>query len=197
MFKNILKFIVFCGATLMAPFTVHAEPLPGGTSAYDFSFETLDGEPLPLSRFRGKVILVVNTASRCGFTPQYEGLEKLYAAYKDKGLVVIGVPSNDFGRQEPGTAQEIKKFCTLNYGVTFPVTSKQPVTGDNAHPFYRWAPASLGFGSAPKWNFHKYLVDANGNIVDYFHSTTAPDSLKLHKTIERLLAGVKKQVSEL
>lgn len=157
-------------------------------TAYDFSFESLGGEPMPLSAYKGKVLLVVNTASQCGFTPQYKGLEALYEKYKDKGLVIIGVPSNDFGAQEPGSATEIKKFCELNYGVTFPMTSKQVVSGDGADPFYKWVYSVLGFGSAPKWNFHKYLINAQGMPVDYFASTTGPDSDKLTSAIEKLLA---------
>lgn len=158
-------------------------------SAYDYSFTTLmNEEPLPLSQFKGKVLLIVNTASKCGFTKQYEGLEALYNKYKDKGLVIIGVPSNDFGGQEPGTSEEIANFCKLNYGVTFPMTSKQVVSGDAAHPFYKWASGALGFGTAPKWNFHKYLVDSNGRLVDYFNSNTAPDAENLVASIEKLIA---------
>lgn len=156
-------------------------------TAYDFTFETLDGRPMPLSQFKGKALLIVNTASQCGFTPQYKGLEALYEQYKDKGLVVIGVPSNDFGGQEPGSAEEIKQFCKLNYGVTFPMTGKVHVKGKDAHPFYAWAYKVLGFGTGPKWNFHKYLVDAQGELVDYFNSTTAPDA-------KRLVAAVQKQL---
>ncbi len=158
-------------------------------NAYDYSFTTLmSEEPLPLSPFKGKVLLIVNTASKCGFTKQYEGLQALYDRYKDKGLVIIGVPSNDFGKQEPGTAAEIVSFCKLNYGVTFPMAAKQIVTGDNAHPFYKWARETLGFGTAPKWNFHKYLVDKNGNLADYYNSNTAPDAKNLVDAIENLIA---------
>jgi len=171
----------------MSAFIAHAEPKPTDKTAYDFSFETLDGKPLPLAQYKGKVLLVVNTASKCGFTPQYKGLEALYNTYKDRGLVIIGVPSNDFGGQEPGTATEIRHFCELNYGVTFPMTAKYDVVGDGAHPFYQWIHGVLGFGSAPKWNFHKYLIDADGKPVDYFASTTAPDSEKLVEAIEKLL----------
>jgi glutathione peroxidase len=171
----------------MSAFMAHAEPKASDKTAYDFSFETLDGQPLPLAQFKGKVLLVVNTASKCGFTPQYKGLEALYGKYKDRGLVIIGVPSNDFGGQEPGNAVEIKNFCQLNYGVTFPMTSKQVVSGDYANPFYKWVYSVLGFGSAPKWNFHKYLIDTHGMPVDYFASNTAPDSEKLTSSIEKLL----------
>lgn len=155
-------------------------------TAYDFTFQKLreDGD-LPLKQFEGKVMLIVNTASHCGFTPQYDGLEKLYNAYKDKGLVIIGVPSNDFGGQEPGTNEEIANFCKINYGVTFPMAEKEVVSGDNAHPFYIWAKKTLGFGTAPKWNFHKYLIDRHGKLVDYFNSTTAPDSDSIKKAIEK------------
>lgn len=157
-------------------------------SAYDFSFQTLGGKaPLPLGDFRGKVVLVVNTASKCGFTPQYDGLQKLYEAHKDAGLVIIGVPSDDFGGQEPGSDTEIKDFCRINYGVTFPMTSKESVTGPEAHPFYVWANQTLGFGTAPKWNFHKYLIDRHGQLVDYFLSSTAPDSPRLVKAVEAAL----------
>ena len=156
---------------------------------YEYSFKTLHSEePMPLSQFEGKVILIVNTASKCGFTKQYEGLQELYDKHKDQGLVIIGVPSNDFGKQEPGTAEEIANFCQLNYGVTFPMTSKEVVSGDEAHPFYKWAHETLGFGTAPKWNFHKYLVDKDGSLADHFESITAPDSKKLVSAVEKLLA---------
>lgn len=157
-------------------------------TAYDFSFKTLMGEePLPLSQFKGKVIMIVNTASKCGFTPQYEGLEKIYELYKDKGFVIIGVPSNDFGSQEPGTNAEIAQFCKLNYGVSFPMASKEVVSGSGAHPFYVWARETLGFGTAPKWNFHKYVIDRKGKLVDYFNSTTSPQSDSVQELIETLL----------
>lgn len=158
-------------------------------NAYSFSFSSLvDHQPLPLSAYRGKVIMVVNTASNCGFTPQYAGLEKLYKKYKDEGLVIIGIPSNDFGGQEPGTAKTIATFCQVNYGVTFPMAAKEVVSGPKAHPFYRWASQKLGFGSAPKWNFHKYLINRQGELVDFFYSTTKPDSVKIVRAIEKALA---------
>ena len=158
-------------------------------NVYDFSFKTLvGGKPMPLSNYKGKVLLIVNTASQCGFTPQYEGLEKLYAAYKDKGLVIIGVPSNDFGAQEPGSSEEIAHFCKLNYGVSFPMASKEIVSGSDAHPFYKYAKKTLGFGTAPKWNFHKYLVNRKGVLIDYFNSTTSPDSSRIKSAIESALS---------
>lgn len=159
-------------------------------TSYDFSFKTLMGEdPMPLKQFEGKVMLIVNTASHCGFTPQYDSLEKIYTKYKDRGFVVIGVPSNDFGKQESGSNREIADFCRINYGVTFPMASKEIITGEGAHPFYIWAKKSLGFGTAPKWNFHKYLVDRRGNLIDYFNSTTNPDSDRVKKSIEKALAA--------
>lgn len=158
------------------------------TSAYDYSFHTLVGhKELPLSSFRGQVLLIVNTASKCGFTPQYASLEKLYEQYKERGLVVLGVPSNDFGGQEPGSEQEIASFCQVNYGVTFPMTAKEIVSGKNAHPFYLWARQQLGFGTAPKWNFHKYLIDRNGKLIDYFYSTTSPDAPRFTKALDKAL----------
>lgn len=172
-----------------ALFSQNAEANMNETSAYDFTFQKLhDEDMLPLKQFKGQVLLIVNTESHCGFTPQYNDLEKLYTTYKDQGLVVIGVPSNDFGSQEPGTSEEIAKFCEINYGVTFPMTEKEVVSGDNAHPFYKWAKQVLGFGTAPKWNFHKYLVDRHGNLIDYFNSTTSPDSKSIKQAIEKALA---------
>ena len=157
-------------------------------TVYAFNFsEIANNKPFALDRYKGKVMLIVNTASQCGFTPQYAQLESLYQKYKGKGLVVIGVPSNDFGEQEPGSNNEIVNFCTLNYGVTFPMTSKELVVGDHAHPFYQWAYKKLGFGTGPKWNFHKYLINRKGELVDYFNSTTAPDSDRVIAAIEKLL----------
>lgn len=139
-----------------------------------------------LCQYSGKVLLVVNTASRCGFTPQYEGLEKLYRRYRDRGFVVLGFPSNDFGAQEPGSAQDIAQFCQVNYGVSFPMFAKTRVAAGGANPFYeRLAGAS---GSRPQWNFHKYLIDRRGEKVLAFESRVAPQDGKLVTEIERLLA---------
>ena len=157
-------------------------------NAYDYTFHTLIGDkPLPLSTYRGKVLLIVNVASKCGFTPQYASLEKLYEKYKDRGLVILGVPANDFGGQEPGTDQEIAQFCRVNYGVSFPMMAKEIVSGKKAHPFYLWAKQTLGFGTAPKWNFHKYLINRHGELIDYFYSTTSPDATRLVKAVEKAL----------
>ena len=158
-------------------------------SAWDFSFETLDGQPLPLSAFKGKAVLVVNTASKCGFTPQYKDLEALHSKYRDKGLVVLGVPCNDFGGQEPGSAAEIRSFCDNNYGVTFPLTAKTRVTGREAHPFYAWARDKVGILGSPKWNFHKYLIAPDGTLADWFSTPTSPSAERVTAAIEKVLAA--------
>lgn len=182
--KSISGVVMMMLATILPAQT----STPHMGNAYEYSFTTLtDNKPLPLSNYKGKVIMVVNTASNCGLTPQYIALEALYKKYKDRGFVIIGVPSNDFGGQEPGDNHEIAKFCTTKFDVTFPMTSKEVVSGEKAHPFFVWARRELGFGSAPKWNFHKYLIDRNGNIVEYFYSTTKPDSQKISQAIEKLL----------
>ncbi len=156
-------------------------------SAYDFAFRTIDGDDLPFDSFKGKVVLVVNTASACGLTPQYAGLEALYRQYRDQGLVVLGVPANDFGRQEPGTEAEIKEFCTTKFAVDFPMASKETVIGETAHPFYLWVKAELGEDAAPKWNFHKYLIGKDGGIAGTFGSRTVPDAPELVSAIETAL----------
>lgn len=156
-------------------------------SAWDFSFVGIDGAPLPLAQYRGHAVLVVNTASHCGFTPQYKGLQALADKYRARGLVVLGVPSNDFGGQEPGSAGEIKQFCELTYGVGFPLTDKVAVAGDDAHPFYRWAAKELGPIAKPKWNFHKYLIAPDGRLVDWFSSITPPEAHRLVKAVEAVL----------
>jgi glutathione peroxidase len=183
--EKVLRYLLM---SLICSLGIHAKNFVESGSAYDYSFKTLIGEePLPLKQFAGKVILIVNTASHCGFTQQYEGLQKLYEKYKDRGLVILGVPSNDFGGQEPGSNKDIASFCKLNYGVSFPMAAKEAVSGIQAHPFYQWAKSKLGFGTAPKWNFHKYLIDQNGHLVDYFNSTTSPTSSKIENMIEKLL----------
>jgi glutathione peroxidase len=158
------------------------------TSLYDFSFSSIDGESLPLSAFKGKAVLVVNVASQCGLTPQYAGLEALWKAHRDKGLVVLGVPANDFGAQEPGTEAEIKTFCKTRFQVDFPMTAKEPVIGAYAHPLYRWIVSELGEDAAPKWNFHKYLFGRDGAIAGTFGSRTPPNAPELETAIEDALA---------
>lgn len=160
---------------------------------YDFSARLLDGREISLGSFRGRVLLIVNTASQCGFTPQYAGLESLYRTYKDRGFAVLGFPSNQFGRQEPGTAEEIGAFCSKNYGVSFPMFEKIDVNGPGAHPFYRLLkkqqPGMLGLVglSRIQWNFTKFLAGRNGKVIARYGPSTEPG--KLLPVIERLLAG--------
>ena len=158
------------------------------TNAYDFSFTSIDGESqIDLSEFKGKTLLVVNTASLCGFTYQYGGLQSLYDNYGDEGLVVLGIPANDFSKQEPGQENEIKEFCETNFNITFPITSKYDVKGDNAHPIYLWAKDTYGKSTVPKWNFHKILINKEGKIADTFASFTTPMSNKILKKLEEIL----------
>ncbi len=155
-------------------------------TAYDFEFNGLEGNSIKLSDYKNKVIVVVNVASRCGYTPQYEDLQALWSEYENKDLVVIGVPTNNF-RQEPGSNKEIKDFCETNFGITFPMTEKVNVIGNNSHPFYKWAKRDFGIGAIPKWNFHKIIVGKNGKIVDTFSSITKPSSKKFLRTIDSLI----------
>jgi glutathione peroxidase len=158
-------------------------------SAHGFEFKGIDGETLTLSQFKGRPVMVVNTASECGFTPQYADLEALWQRYRDRGLVVLGVPSNDFGAQEPGSESEIKGFCEKNYGVDFPLTAKQTVIGGDAHPFYRWVVDQAGEDAAPKWNFHKYLIGREGELVGLWPSKVKPLAPEITAAIEEELAG--------
>lgn len=148
----------------------------------------IDGGQIAPDSLKGKVVLLVNTASNCGFTPQYQGLQEVWKGYRDRGLVVLGVPSNDFGGQEPGTNKEVQAFCQVNYGVDFPLMAKQPVTGEQAHPLFRWAASQAGFAGSPKWNFHKYLIGRDGRLIDWYSSMTAPTSDKVRAAIEKALA---------
>lgn len=157
-------------------------------TAHDFSFPAIDGNTLRLADLKGKPVLIVNTASECGYTPQYADLELLWRKYRDRGLVVLGVPSNDFGRQEPGSEVEIQSFCTTNYGVDFPMTAKQAVIGGDAHPFYRWVVAEFGEAAAPKWNFHKYLVAPDGSLAALWPSSVEPLDPEITAAIEEQLA---------
>ena len=156
-------------------------------SAHDFSFTSIDGESLPLANFKGKALLIVNTASMCGFSSQYSGLQDLWDSYRDRGLVVLGVPSDDFGGQELDTAAEVKSFCTINYNIDFPMTDIVHVKGPAAHPYYKWVAEAHGGLAVPRWNFHKHLVDADGRLVSWFVSTTGPSSSKLRRAIEKIL----------
>ena len=154
---------------------------------FDFKINSINGEELDLSSFKGKTILLVNVASKCGFTNQYDDLQKLYDDFKEKGLIVIGIPTNQFGGQEPGSEKEIKNFCETNFNITFPMTSKYEVKGANAHPIYIWAKDTFGKSTVPKWNFHKILINKNGKIEDTFASFTGPLSNKVVKKIEQIL----------
>jgi glutathione peroxidase len=151
----------------------------------DHKFSNLMDEPVSLCQYGGKVVLIVNTASECGYTPQYDGLEKLYRRYRDKGFVVLGFPANDFGGQEPGTNKEIAQFCQVNYGITFPVFAKTSVIGPKANPLFRDLAAKTG--KAPRWNFNKYLLDKKGQPVAVFESAVEPEDRKITSQIEKLI----------
>ena len=154
---------------------------------FDFKINSINGGELDLSSFKGKTILLVNVASKCGFTNQYDDLQKIYDDFKEKGLIVIGIPTNQFGGQEPGSEKEIKNFCETNFNITFPMTSKYEVKGANAHPIYIWAKDTFGKSTVPKWNFHKILINKDGKIEDTFASFTGPLSNKVVKKIEQIL----------
>ena len=158
-------------------------------NAHDLAFESIDGNPLALRDFGNKAVLVVNTASECGYTPQYRGLQSLWDRYRDRGLVVLGVPSNDFGAQEPGSEAEIRAFCERTYKVTFPITGKQTVIGAEAHPFYRWIASEVGEDAAPRWNFHKYLIDRRGELAGAWPSRVEPNDPAIIQAIEDTLDG--------
>ena len=155
--------------------------------AYDFNFTGLDGSTLNLSEYKGKVIVVINVASQCGFTNQYEDMQKIWEKYQEKDVIILGVPSNDFGKQEPGTNKDIKNFCEAKFGISFPMTEKVSVKGAGAHPFYVWARENHGKSAIPKWNFHKIIVDKSGKIAKTFSSITNPSSKRFTKIIENLL----------
>jgi glutathione peroxidase len=157
-------------------------------SAHEFSFRSIDGGDLPVSTYRGKVLLVVNVASQCGLTPQYAGLEEMWKKRRNEGLIVLGVPANDFGAQEPGTEDEIKTFCETRYAVDFPMTAKEHVIGPEAHPLYKWVAEELGEDATPKWNFHKYIFGRDGSIAGTFGSRTPPDAPELTAAIDAALA---------
>ena len=155
-------------------------------SFHDFSIESISGEDIVLADYKDKVILLVNTASQCGFTPQYAGLQKIYDRYKDDGFVVLGVPSDDFN-QELSNDDDVKKFCEIRYGVNFPLTSIQKIKGDTAHPLYKWISGNTSVIGQPRWNFHKYLISKEGQILNWFSSMTSPTSEGLLKQVEQAL----------
>ncbi len=165
--------------------------LVGSKSVHNFKVHDLSGKEVQLNMYKGKVLLIVNTASECGFTPQYEDLEAVYQLYKNKGFEVLAFPSNDFGGQEPLNGNEIQQFCSVKFHTTFPIFDKIHVKGKNANPLYSFLSNKSQNGNvniAPKWNFQKYLIDKNGHVIDYYLSTTSPTSAKVKKAIEALLA---------
>ena len=180
------KIKLFLLITLMALFSSNLSA-NYDKLVYDFNFKDLDGSTISLSEYKNKVIVIVNVASQCGFTSQYEDMQKVWDSYQDKGLIMIGVPSNDFGNQEPGTSSEIKNFCEAKFGITFPMTEKTAVKGENAHPFYKWARDNYGKKAIPKWNFHKIIVGKNGKIDSTFASITNPTSRKFIKALEKAI----------
>jgi glutathione peroxidase len=174
--------IIVTGLLILVMGTTHAQ-----NSFYDFTVKDITGEDYPLSQLKGKKVLVVNTASKCGFTPQYEGLQKLFEKYGDDGFMIIGFPANNFAEQEPGSNEEIATFCSVNYGVTFPMMSKISVKGDDQHPLYKWLTSKSDNGlenSEVTWNFQKYLIDEEGQLVGHFSPNTKPDAAELVGWIE-------------
>ena len=178
--RSVLALLFICGALAFA----------ASKSVYDFTLNSIDGQPSSLGSYKGKVLLVVNVASRCGYTPQYSALESVYEKYKDRGLVIVGVPANNFGAQEPGTNQEIKTFCTRKYTVQFPMMSKVSVKGSDMTPLYQYLTDTAQnpkTGGEIKWNFTKFLFDRNGNIVARFEPDVTPDSPQVIAAIEKSL----------
>ena len=177
MLKRLLFIVIMFG--------LFTKALANYTSlAYEYDFNGIDGNKIKLEDFKDKVIVIVNVASRCGYTPQYEDLQVLWSNYKERNLVVIGVPTNNF-KQEPGSNKQIKDFCETNFGINFPMTEKINVIGNDAHPFYKWAKQNHGIGAIPKWNFHKIIIGKNGKVADTFASFTKPSSKKFLKLIEK------------
>ena len=154
---------------------------------YDFELELITGETISLDKYEGKAILLVNVASKCGFTKQYTDLQNLWQKYREKNLIVLGVPSNQFGSQEPGSNDEIKDFCEINFNINFPMSSKYDVKGENAHNIYKWAKDTYGKSAVPKWNFHKILINKEGKIQATYSSLTNPTSKKITNEIEKIL----------
>ncbi|MEM8795909.1 MAG: glutathione peroxidase [Pseudomonadota bacterium] len=187
--RRIFSTVLFASTLLPNAIAHAAGRTSSGMTAFSHSFTTVDGDPLPLSQFEGKAILVVNTASQCGFTDQYGPLQALHEEFSDAGLVVIGVPSGDFGGQEFDSNADIKSFVERGYKVDFPLTSKTLVSGNNAHAFYKWAGDEVGFVGRPRWNFHKYLIGRDGKVQNWFSTITQPDSPALKSAIRRALSS--------
>jgi glutathione peroxidase len=174
---------------LIGALLIMATSLYAGSSLYSFTLNSIDGKPAPLAEYKGKVVLIVNVASQCGYTPQYSALEAIYEKYKDQGFVILGFPANNFGAQEPGTNEEIKTFCSRKYSVKFPMYSKISVKGDDQAPLYAYLTkqTSPGITGDIKWNFTKFLVDKNGNVVQRFEPAVTPDSKEVTSAIEKQL----------
>ena len=162
-------------------------PFSANSDFFDLSFESIDGNIISLKEFKNKPIIVVNSASFCGFTYQYEQLENLYQKFKKKGLVVIAIPSNDFGGQEFKDNKKVKEFCEVNFSISFPITTITKVKGKNKHPFFKWVEKEAGYLSLPKWNFYKYLINKNGELSAWFSSMTKPESKKFLNEIEKIM----------
>ena len=184
-----MALAALAGFALAAVATAQPARPAAAPTAYGLAFDGLITDHVALQSYAGKVILVVNTASRCGYTPQYAGLQALYTELGGRGLVVVGVPSGDFGEQELGAAKDIAEFCRLNYGVTFPMAAKYHVIGAETHPFYRWAQASLGDSAVPRWNFHKILIGRDGRAIAAFPSATKPDDPAFRAAVQAALAA--------
>jgi glutathione peroxidase len=185
--RTLLTAALAAIATPASTRTVLAQAAMSRITAYAFSFPALDGGDIRLGDYTGRPLLVVNTASLCGFTPQYAGLQELWTQFHDRGLMIVGIPSNDFGGQEPGGAKEIAETAQHQYGVTFPIAAKAVVKGPNAHPFYKWA-ADIRPKDVPRWNFHKYLIGRDGYIAEVFPETVEPLDTRLKTAIARALA---------
>jgi glutathione peroxidase len=176
-------------ALAAAALTALVAAAPGPQSLHEFNLKTIDGKPMPMAQYKGKVVLLVNTASMCGFTPQYEGLQQLHDSYKAKGFTVIGVPSGDFGDQEYGSNSEVKQFCESKFGIKFPMTEKAVVKGPKAIPVYKWAANTLGEAQTPQWNFHKYLIGKDGKLIAAFGTKTTPTSPEVTAAVAKALTA--------
>ena len=185
--KNTLKLGKIITIILLLLISAMNTDAQNNKTAYDFKFVNINGDTLNLSAYKNKIIVIINVASQCGFTKQYADMQIIWEKYNNKGLVIVGVPSNDFGKQEPGTNEEIKNFCEAKFGITFPMTEKVSVKGENAHPFYIWARENHGKSAIPKWNFHKIIISKDGKVLDTFASMINPSSKKFIKAIEKAL----------
>ncbi len=180
-----LKHFTLAAAALVGLVAASQPP----QSLHQFTMKTIDGKPMPMAQYKGKVVLLVNTASMCGFTPQYEGLQKLHDTYKGQGFTVLGVPSGDFGDQEFGSNGEVKQFCESKFGIKFPMAEKAVVKGPKAIPVYRWAAMTLGDDKTPQWNFHKYLIGKDGKLIAAFGTKTTPMSPEVTGAVAKALAA--------